>query len=109
MTVRLRHCAECPLCLTRYLLGASPYTNGAYILTNARFESDEYTLYCSCAKPAVLTLYRIRDLRLYKVSGTAHRRGYGAPDEIVLCALMASRPSKELAPIVNSFRKDRLT
>jgi len=32
MGYRIRHCVECPKCLTRYLVACSPYRNGSYLV-----------------------------------------------------------------------------
>ena len=51
MPHRIRHCVECPKCLTQYLVGFSPYSNGSYLVPSVVGSSEEYTLYCSCRKP----------------------------------------------------------
>lgn len=83
MARRVRHCVECPKCFTRYLIGFSPYQNGSYLLPTARGSHTEWTLYCSCGSPASSSRWSCDDLRPYEVSGSAHVRGYGPPDEIV--------------------------
>lgn len=80
MTRRIRHCVECPKCRTRYLLGASPYANGAYLVL-APGDSETHTLYCPCGKSTFNS--RWNDSKKYVVSGTAYDRGYGSPDEIL--------------------------
>jgi len=82
MTVRIRHCVECPRCLTRYLVGFSPYPNGSYLVPHEGMP-EEWTLYCSCARPASSSQWAWSDLKMYSVSNPAHSRGYGPPDEIV--------------------------
>jgi hypothetical protein len=79
----VRHCLECPKCLTRYLIGFSPYGNGSYLVRNAPGARAEYALYCSCRSPFVSTLWEDDEVRSYEVSKAAHDRGYGAPEEIV--------------------------
>jgi hypothetical protein len=83
MTYRLRHCAECPRCGTRYLVGFSPYSNGSYLLPVVMGRNDQWTLYCRCASPPACSSWRSSDLKTYDVSGAAHERGYGSADEIV--------------------------
>ncbi len=83
MRIRVRHCVECPKCLTRYVLGFSPYRNGAYLLPLLGAFLDEWTLYCSCSRPPSSSRWSWTDLRRYAVSDRAHPRGYGSPDEIV--------------------------
>jgi hypothetical protein len=74
MTYRLRHCAECPRCGTRYLVGFSPYSNGSYLLPVVIGRNDQWTLYCRCASPPACSFWRSSDLKTYDVSGTAHER-----------------------------------
>jgi len=83
MASRIRHCVECPKCLTRYLPGFSPYRNGSYLLSLAEGFADEWTLYCVCGRPAVCSRWSWSDLKLYAVSNRAHDRGYGPPEDIV--------------------------
>jgi hypothetical protein len=83
MTACVRHCVECPKCLTRYLVGFSPYRNGSYLAPLAKGLWEEWTLYCSCGLPSVSSRWRWTELRPYFVSKQAHVRGYGSPEEIV--------------------------
>lgn len=86
MTRRFRHCVECPKCLTRYLVGFSPYRNGSYLIPLAAGFSEEWTLYCSCGRPPISSRWNWNELKIYLVSHQAHDRGYGAPEEVVLVA-----------------------
>ena len=45
--------------------------------------SEEWTLYCSCARPPISSRWNWAELKVYAVSNQAHDRGYGAPEEIV--------------------------
>jgi len=83
MTTRIRHCVECPRCLTRYLIGFSPYPNGSYLVPQVEGFSEEWTLYCACRKPPSSSRWSWSDLKMYAVSSQAHDRGYGRPEEIV--------------------------
>jgi len=83
MAPRVRHCVECPKCLTRYLLGSSPYRNGSYLIPLAEGRAEEWTLYCSCGRPAISSRWSWSDLKQYSVPTQAHHRGYGSPKEIV--------------------------
>jgi len=83
MTYRLRHCAECPGCGTRYLVGFSPYSNGSWLLGRDDALPGEWTLYCRCATPPVRSQWRWSDMKTYDVCEEAHERGFGSPDEIV--------------------------
>jgi actin-related protein len=79
----VRHCVECPKCLTRYLIGFSPYYNGSYLVRNAADSRAGYALYCSCRTPFVSSLWKEDEVKSYEVSKAAHDRGYGTPEEIV--------------------------
>lgn len=83
MGSRVRHCVECPKCLTRYLPAYSPYQNGSYLMPMAKGFADEWTLYCACGRPPISSRWSWSDLKLYVVSHRAHERGYGQPEEIV--------------------------
>src|ERR1700722_15616074 len=83
MPSRVRHCVECPKCLTRYLPGFSPYRNGSYLMPMAEGFADERTLHCACRRPPVSSRWSWIDLKPYVVSNQAHDRGYGAPEELV--------------------------
>src|SRR5512146_1585927 len=80
MTRRIRHCVECPKCRTRYLLGGSPYANGAYLL-EVPGTGEPHTLYCPCGKSASVS--RWSESKTFIVSTPAYDRGYGTPDEIL--------------------------
>ena len=82
MSSRVRHCVECPKCLTRYLLGFSPYRNGSYLVPLANGVPEEWTLYCSCAIPPACSRWTWNELKLYAVANSAYSRGYGSPEEI---------------------------
>src|ERR1700683_1004121 len=68
MASRVRHCVECPKCLTRYLPGFSPYRNGPYLLPLAEGFADEWTLYCACGRPPISSRWSWSDLERYAVS-----------------------------------------
>lgn len=90
MTRRIRHCVECPKCRTRYLIGANPYSNGAYlVLTPGRVEA--HTLYCPCGKAAFTSKWT--ESKTYIVSNPAYDRGYGTPDEIFAVGADANETS----------------
>jgi hypothetical protein len=93
MTSFLRHCVECPKCLTRYLIAFSPYCNGSYLIRTAAGFSEEYILYCSCGQPPASSRWRWNEVRRYAVSKTAHGRGFGTPEEIVPCPIGRKRNS----------------
>jgi hypothetical protein len=79
---RVRHCAECPKCHNRYLLGSSPYANGSYMVPLSEGFSAGWILYCSCSTPPTSSQWSWTELKRYGISGQAHRRGYGSPEEI---------------------------
>lgn len=82
MSVRIRHCVQCPKCLTLYLVSASPFANGSYLVRTFPSSLDEYTLYCSCSSPSASSRWRGPDMKPCEVSKAAHQRGFGAPDEV---------------------------
>ena len=82
MRFHIRCCVECPKCLTRYLLGFSPYRNGSYAIRTAA-ASEDYVLYCSCCSPASPSLWRCGDMKPHVVAKTAFQRGYGTFQEVV--------------------------
>jgi len=45
LSERIRHCVECPKCLTRHLIGFSPYGNRPYLVSEGCSfpESEKYT------------------------------------------------------------------
>lgn len=81
---RLRHCVECPLCCTRYLIAFSPYGNGSYLVPAVNGCSDEYILYCSCRRGSAGTRWKSSEVKTCDVSREAYERGYGTTDEISL-------------------------
>ena len=89
MTPRVRHCVECPKCLTRYLVGFSPYRNGSYLMPLSAGFSEEWTLYCSCGRPPISSRWNWNELKLYAVSNQAHDRGFGHTRR--LCRFARSR------------------
>jgi hypothetical protein len=104
----VRHCLECPKCLTRYLIGFSPYRNGSYLVRNAPGSRAEYVLYCACRIPFVSTLWKEEELKSYEVSKIAYDRGYGPPEDIVQIRYDSgqSRPL-DLAELVRSILANR--
>jgi len=83
MRGRIRHCVECPRCLTRYLVAFSPYRNGSYVVSAVAGFPEGCTLYCSCGSPPFSSRWRWSEVKTYVVSKQAQDRGYGTPDEIV--------------------------
>lgn len=78
----LRHCVECPKCLTRYLIGFSPYRNGSCLVRIGSGWSEEYILYCSCSNPPVASRWKEEEIKRYLVSTAAHDQRYGTPEQI---------------------------
>ncbi len=91
MSARIRHCVQCPKCLTFYLVSASPYSNGSYLVRTFPRSIEEYTLYCACSSPSASSRWRETEIKPCEVSKSAHQRGYGSPDEILA---VDSRPRK---------------
>jgi hypothetical protein len=83
MRALIRRCVECSRCRTRYLVGFSPYWNGAYLVPTRTDSFDEYALYCSCNRPSTPSLWKSSDMRTCAVAKPAYNRGYGTFDEIV--------------------------
>jgi hypothetical protein len=83
MPLPIRRCVQCSKCLTRYLIGFSPYRNGAYLVATAHGSSDEYTLYCSCCQPPAPAQWKWSEMKPCAVAKAAHERGYGSCEEIV--------------------------
>ena len=79
---RIRHCVECPNCLTRYLISLSPYGNGSYLVTTMYGSTEEHALYCSCRGGTRATRWSGREVMACEVSIAAYDRGYGTTDEI---------------------------
>jgi hypothetical protein len=80
MANRIRHCVECPKCLTQYLIGFSPYRNRSYLVPSVVGSLDRYTLYCSCRMPYAVSGWN--QVRACQVSNAAYARGYGTPEEV---------------------------
>ncbi len=86
---RIRHCVECPNCHTLYLLGSSPYGNGARLVGMPATLPQEYALYCPCRTSIFPMRWKWSEVKACKVTMAAHRRGYGAHAEIVtLCGTL---------------------
>lgn len=99
MACRIRHCVECPGCRTRYLVGFSPYSNGAHLVPDSALDPEESTLYCTCGSPPVTSRWQFAALRTYSVSQEAFDRRYGTPDEILLVDL--PNHSENLTPTIS--------
>src|SRR5690242_12562012 len=83
MSVRRRHCVECPGCHTWYLVAFTPYKNGSYLVRTAHGANEEYTLYCFCEGAALPPRsWKWCTTRSCEVSKQAHHRGYGSPQEV---------------------------
>jgi hypothetical protein len=83
MSHRIRHCVECPKCLTRYLIAFSPYRNKSYLVPTVAGCSEEFILYCSCRRPSVVSRWRWTEVKTCEVSRVAYARGYGTAEQIV--------------------------
>jgi hypothetical protein len=81
---RIRHCAECPKCGTRYLIACSPYRNGSYLVPTVIGCWDEYILYCCCRESPVASRWKAGELRACEISKPAYDRGYGTAAEMPL-------------------------
>ncbi len=83
MSVRIRHCVECPQCRTRYLIAFSPYRNRSYLVPKTVGSSEEFTLYCSCKRPFVVSRWEWSEVKTCEVSRGAYDRGYGNAEDVV--------------------------
>jgi len=81
---RIRHCVLCPNCLTRYLIGFSPYANGAYLVCTRAGSMEDCVLHCPCRRSQAPTRFRSSDIKTCEVTNPAYRRGFGSSDEILL-------------------------
>lgn len=81
---RIRHCAECPKCGTRYLIACSPYRNGSYLVPTVMGCGDEYILYCCCRELPVASRWKAGELKACEISKPAYDRGYGTAEEMPL-------------------------
>jgi hypothetical protein len=106
MPVHIRRCVECPKCFTRYLIGFSPYRNGAYLVPTAPGTSEEYALYCSCRRPSASSQWKWSEMKAYAVAKVAHARGYGSCHEIVTLEAR-QRPQAATTDEIMSQRKFR--
>jgi hypothetical protein len=82
MSMFFRHCVECPKCLTRYLMAASPYGNGS-LLIRTSVESDELLLYCACMQPPVLSRWTWASAIRCAISRAVYLRGYGTRQDVI--------------------------
>lgn len=82
MSLRIRHCVECPQCHTFYVIAASPYNNGSYLVRTLASCGEQYDLYCRCQGADIPRRSRWREARACEISKAAHLRGYGALGEI---------------------------
>lgn len=97
---RIRHCVECPKCLTRYLVSCSPYENGSYLLPAIEGCRSEYLLYCRCKAPA--SRWNSSEFKNCQVSKAAFDRGYGTAEEIVV----SRAPQQEWSVNVSRYLRD---
>lgn len=79
---RIRHCVECPNCLTRYLIAFTPYSNGSYVVPTLPDSSEEYTLYCCCRGLPIVSSWKWRKTKACEVMQEAYDRGFGTPEEV---------------------------
>src|ERR1700733_2368 len=82
MSFRIRHCVQCPRCQTKYLIGFSPYANGAYLVRCNQGSEEEYILYCFCERAGSSKRSRWSKLQECHVAKQAYARGYGSPREV---------------------------
>lgn len=98
--LRIRHCVECPKCLTRYVVSCSPYENGSYLEPTIEACWDEYTLYCRCK--AAASRWKSSEFINCEVSAAAFERGYGTAEEITVIR----SPRQVLSVDVSRYLRD---
>ncbi len=106
MTYRIRHCVACPHCLTRYLIGRSPYANGSYVEGGRSGAIDEYLLYCSCQRFPVPIRWSEGEVRACIVSNSAQERGYGSREEILMADQQDEAPDLYARINMNGLRRN---
>ena len=97
---RTRLCVECPYCGVRYIVSASPYSNGSHLINLSTNFGDEYLLYCSCARPSSCSRWKSTDIHRYRISQSAHLRGYGSSEEI---SAISNKPRR--SPLLRTCAK----
>jgi hypothetical protein len=86
----------------RYLVSASPYSNGSYLVPTSFGSLDEYTLYCACSIPSAVTRWKSREMVPCEISKGIHLRGYGSPDEVLPIPTKADfRQSFDVTPYLD--------
>jgi hypothetical protein len=100
---RIRHCVECPKCLTRYIISCTPYRNGSYLVPTIQGSLEEYTLYCSCSRGTGVSRWRSSEAKPCEVSKEAYDRGYGTPDEITV---VKAEPQEPWSVDVSRYLRD---
>lgn len=105
MGLRLRRCIECPKCGTRYLIGFSPYGNGASVVSFVTETSEEYQLFCSCGGRPIPSRWNWSELKTYAIPNSAYDRGYGPPEEVLLCAGQVWRGDCDARPATGKKKK----
>lgn len=96
---RIRHCVECPKCLTRYVVSCSPYKNGSYLQATIAGSWDDYTLYCRCK---AASRWKSDEFKSCEVSAAAFERGYGTSEEI----MVIRAPEKEWEVDVSRYLRE---
>jgi hypothetical protein len=97
---RIRHCVECPKCLTRYVVSRSPYENGSYLQPTIEGCWDEYTLYCCCK--AAPGRWKSSEFKNCEVTTAAFERGYGTAEEITV----VRAPEQEWSPDMSRYLRE---
>jgi hypothetical protein len=99
--LRIRHCVECPKCLTRYVVSCSPYENGSYLQATIEGGWDEYTLYCRCK---AASRWKSSEFKSCEVSTKAFERGHGTAKEITV--VRPPQKEKEWPVDVSRYLRD---
>ena len=105
---RVRHCIECPKCLTRFVISRTPYDNGAYVIPTIEGSGDEYILYCSCNSRTVPCRWKSSEVMLCSVLKAAYQRGYGTAREIIpVDARLRERWPVDVGSYLSQWRSPR--
>ena len=99
---RIRHCVECPKCLTRYVVSCNPYENSSYLQPMIEGCWDEYTLYCRCK--AAASWWKANEFMICEVSASAFTRGYGTAEEITPIRGPHDQPSIDVSRCIRDWK-----
>lgn len=100
---RIRHCVECPKCLTRYVVSCNPYGNSSVLQPVIEGCWDEYTLYCRCK--AAASWWKSSEFMICEISAAAFERGYGTAEEITPVPTLREQSAIDVSRYVSDGKK----